>query len=111
MQLELPHVNVLSKMDLLKEKRSDVEQCAAPRAVRHHAVPRAADCAPTRRRFLQPDADFFVRELQHSMSGRYRRLNEAVAALVRTPSFAHALRRVLTGSAGAAAPRSMTTAW
>ena len=78
-------------------------QCAS-------AAPRAAH-APTRCSFLQPDADFFSRELQHSMSGRYRRLNEAVAALVRTPSFAHALRRVLTGSAGAAAPRSMTTAW
>ena len=28
MQLELPHVNVLTKMDLLKDKRGDVEQCA-----------------------------------------------------------------------------------
>jgi hypothetical protein len=29
MQLELPHVNVLTKMDLLNEKRADVEQCVA----------------------------------------------------------------------------------
>ena len=27
MQLELPHVNVLTKMDLLKHSSADVEQC------------------------------------------------------------------------------------
>ena len=33
MQLELPHVNVLTKMDLLKRSSAEVEQCvvAQPR--------------------------------------------------------------------------------
>ena len=75
---------------------------SAPHRVQCAMLHRGRLTAPTRRRFLQPDADFFVRELQHAMSGRYRRLNEAVAALVRTLGSAHALRRVLTGSAGAA---------
>lgn len=59
LQLELPHVSVLSKMDLLKERRSHVE------------------------RFLLPDVTHIFGELQASMGPRFHRLNESMASLVR----------------------------
>jgi hypothetical protein len=47
MQLELPHVNVLTKMDLLKDKRSDVEQCVLRLSMRmSRRRPHAADVSP-----------------------------------------------------------------
>ena len=30
MLLELPHVSVLSKMDMLKDRRAQVDECVAP---------------------------------------------------------------------------------
>ena len=77
MQLELPHVNVLSKMDLLKEKRSTVERCVA--LWRNDSLCTDSPVSPS---FLQPDMDVFARELSASMAPRYRRLNEAVASLI-----------------------------
>lgn len=90
LQLELPHVNVLTKMDLLKEKRTQVERCVVRR--RGHtdgtvgfAARKVTDTWEFgTNSFLHPDATLFAHELQDAMHGRYRRLNAAVAALVRT---------------------------
>ena len=79
MQLELPHVNVLTKMDLLKRSSAEVEQCVVHEWC---SLVCLGSRAPSRR-YLQPDAQYFLHELQHSMGGKYARLNEAVAALVR----------------------------
>ena len=43
----------------------------------------ACQLKPRCRSFLQPDSQYFLQELQHHMAGKYARLNEAVAALVR----------------------------
>lgn len=56
-QLELPHVNVLSKMDLVQNKR-EIEQ------------------------FLDPDVRLLLAELNQSMAPRFGRLNQSMAQLV-----------------------------
>lgn len=58
MQLELPHVNVLTKVDLLKRNNVDFEH------------------------FLLPDAKLLESELNASMSDRFRRLNTRVSKLI-----------------------------
>jgi len=55
--LELPHINVLTKCDLLKEE-TDVEK------------------------FLEADTQAVIQDLKSSMIPRYRRLNEAMAELL-----------------------------
>ena len=44
MQLELPHINVLTKMDLLKRSSAEVEQCVVAQqcAVLANSTPAAA---------------------------------------------------------------------
>lgn len=56
-QLELPHVNVLSKMDLLQDK-SDIDL------------------------FLDPDVRMLLSELDHRMAPRFAKLNQSIASLV-----------------------------
>merc|ERR1711862_889626 len=55
--LELPHINVLTKCDLLKEE-TDIEK------------------------YLEADTDAIVQDLRHSMHPRYKRLNEAMSQLL-----------------------------
>lgn len=55
--LELPHINVLTKCDLLKEE-TDVE------------------------RFLEADTEAVIQDLKSNMVPRYKRLNEAMAELL-----------------------------
>ncbi|XP_078432793.1 P-loop containing nucleoside triphosphate hydrolases superfamily protein isoform X1 [Wolffia australiana] len=56
-QLELPHVNILSKMDLVKNKK-DIED------------------------FLNPEAKVLVSELNQRMAPQFAKLNKALAELV-----------------------------
>ncbi|KAJ7519667.1 hypothetical protein O6H91_20G049700 [Diphasiastrum complanatum] len=56
-QLELPHINVLTKMDLMPNKR-EVEK------------------------FLDPDARLLLSDLNQQMAPRYTKLNRALAELV-----------------------------
>jgi len=55
--LELPHINVLTKCDLLKEE-TDIE------------------------RFIEADTETIVSELRHNMQPKYRKLNEAMGQLI-----------------------------
>ena len=59
MQLEVPHINVLTKVDLLKRTRQDIGE------------------------FLLPDAKMLENDLHASMGDRFRRLNTQMAGLVR----------------------------
>ncbi|XP_078176355.1 P-loop containing nucleoside triphosphate hydrolases superfamily protein [Carex rostrata] len=56
-QLELPHVNILSKMDLVSNKK-EVEE------------------------YLNPDARFLVSELNQHMAPKFAKLNKALAEVV-----------------------------
>eukprot|EP00262_Sarcandra_glabra_P009242 TRINITY_DN2333_c0_g1_i2.p1 TRINITY_DN2333_c0_g1~~TRINITY_DN2333_c0_g1_i2.p1 ORF type:complete len:267 (+),score=48.88 TRINITY_DN2333_c0_g1_i2:450-1250(+) len=56
-QLELPHVNILSKMDLVKNKK-DLEE------------------------YLNPEARFLLSELNQNMAPQFAKLNKALADLV-----------------------------
>ncbi|GJP40049.1 hypothetical protein CLOM_g24339 [Closterium sp. NIES-68] len=56
-QLELPHVNVLTKVDLLQDK------CAIEK-------------------YLEPEAAMLLSDLDRSMPPRFARLNQAIAQLV-----------------------------
>lgn len=58
-QLEIPHVNVMTKMDLLSKNKQDSLEA-----------------------YLSPDALDIASELSHSMPRRFRRLNEAIAGLI-----------------------------
>jgi hypothetical protein len=55
--LELPHVNILSKMDLLP-KRRDIED------------------------YLDPDPQILLSELNHRMAPKFAKLNESLIRLV-----------------------------
>ncbi|XP_067032314.1 GPN-loop GTPase 3-like isoform X2 [Acropora muricata] len=58
-QLEIPHINVMSKMDLLTKKQlKEVD------------------------RFLDPDPQQLVEELKENTTKRFRKLNEALAQLI-----------------------------
>lgn len=58
-QLELPHVNVMTKMDLLTKKQArEVE------------------------RYLEPDAQLLFDELSPSINKKFRKLNKALAQLI-----------------------------
>ncbi|XP_072969058.1 uncharacterized protein [Typha angustifolia] len=56
-QLELPHINILSKMDLVTNKR-DIEE------------------------YLNPEAEFLLSELNQHMAPQFAKLNKALAGLV-----------------------------
>eukprot|EP00928_Gymnodinium_smaydae_P089280 TRINITY_DN73270_c0_g1_i1.p2 TRINITY_DN73270_c0_g1~~TRINITY_DN73270_c0_g1_i1.p2 ORF type:complete len:293 (+),score=84.39 TRINITY_DN73270_c0_g1_i1:84-881(+) len=56
--LELPHINVLTKCDLLKLREGEVDK------------------------FLEADTDAIVADLKQTMHPRYRRLNEAMGQLL-----------------------------
>ncbi|KAI4326338.1 hypothetical protein MLD38_031662 [Melastoma candidum] len=56
-QLELPHVNILSKMDLVRNKR-DVDE------------------------YLNPDPQFLLSELNKRMAPQFQKLNKSLAELV-----------------------------
>eukprot|EP00794_Sanderia_malayensis_P015616 gene15615-17190_t len=59
LQLEIPHVNVMSKMDLLDAKSlRNIE------------------------RYLDPDVDLIMQELTTSMHPKHRRLNEVIGSLI-----------------------------
>ena len=74
--LELPHVNVLSKVDLLHENRAQIEQCVTECW---------GYCADALSRFLQPDARQLSDSLSSAMGGRYPRLHQSIASLVCPP--------------------------
>jgi hypothetical protein len=57
-QLEIPHVNVISKMDLVRKKRSFMQ------------------------RFYHPDGDELAAELSNDMNPAYARLNMALCSLI-----------------------------
>lgn len=58
-QLEIPHVNVMSKMDLLDDKHlKNIE------------------------RYLNPDPELIMEELSSSMLPKHRRLNQAIGSLI-----------------------------
>jgi len=55
--LEVPHMNILSKCDLIQDKKQLSE-------------------------FLDPDTETLIAKLSKSMSGNYRKLNEAIGSLI-----------------------------
>ena len=58
-QLEIPHVNIMTKMDLLSKKdMQDVEK------------------------YLNPEAGLLVNELTQSLPVKYKRLNKAISSLI-----------------------------
>mmetsp|Transcript_29402 Transcript_29402/g.80367 ORF Transcript_29402/g.80367 Transcript_29402/m.80367 type:complete len:273 (-) Transcript_29402:121-939(-) len=59
--LELPHINVLTKCDLLKQGEEETEELE---------------------KFLETDTDAIVAELKRTMHPKYRRLNEAMGHLI-----------------------------
>jgi len=67
MNLELPHINVLTKCDLVKHDEDE-------------AVEDGEDTELDK--FLEADVDTIVQELRTSMHPRYRKLNEAMGALL-----------------------------
>ena len=76
-QFEIPHINVMSKMDLVKGTRHkrDLEKCEP--FVLISAALLTQIC-----RFFEPDARLLLAEDERMSSGRFLRLNEAIAALV-----------------------------
>ena len=57
-QLEIPHVNVISKMDLVRKKRSFMEK------------------------FYHPDGDELAADLDNESNPAYARLNSALCSLI-----------------------------
>lgn len=66
--LELPHINVLTKCDLLKQK--------------HEKDDEDEDGDEELDKFLEADTEAIVAELKHTMHPRYRKLNEAMGELL-----------------------------
>lgn len=74
LQLGVPHVNVLTKMDLLgkKEKSSKLEKCADL----------AIQLSLTPRRYFELDTISLLSDLSKETGPRFSKLNEAMATLL-----------------------------
>lgn len=92
-QLEVPHINVLSKMDLFdKKQRRAINRCALARgggrpgpAQGPTSETRGWERAAARwcTRYLNADTTLLLSDLNATMSPRYHALNRALASLVR----------------------------
>lgn len=58
-QLEIPHINVMSKMDLLDKKNLEMVE-----------------------RYLNPDANLLLQDLNKTLPRKFRKLNNAIAGLI-----------------------------
>jgi hypothetical protein len=91
LQMEVPHLNVLSKMDLLPPHlRENLESCVMPPIVLEYAIdpgfssrrPSPMFCFPSLASYTDPDPDFILSELNERTTPKYQRLNAALAALI-----------------------------
>ncbi|KAF6153408.1 hypothetical protein GIB67_003598 [Kingdonia uniflora] len=89
-QLELPHVNILSKMDLVTNKK-DIEDTFSLRCMfslsRHVLSPSVEYISCTSSEaislwYLYPDSQFLLSELNQRMAPRFANLNKALIELV-----------------------------
>ena len=91
--LELPHVNVLSKMDLLDKKaKKEIEKYTClcyyqPSSSFSHTSPPFSPSPPsththTLLRYLDPDTATLLSELGQGVSKKFHKLNKAITTLV-----------------------------
>ena len=93
-QLETPHINILSKCDLLGLGKSDEEKAQGRRdADEHEDDEEDEEDPPELQRFLQPDASDLLDGLTAATNPRFERLNQALSTLV---SVSHAGRFYLS---------------
>lgn len=86
-QLELPHINILSKMDLVSNKKDIEEWAILPFSALHHGSPfefiwTNMFCTFTGLSFLNPEPRFLLSELNQRMAPQFAKLNKALIELV-----------------------------